>query len=358
MTPCMRIAAVLAGAMLSAALSGTTASAARWTLNGAETETAFADMIALDDKGMLSFGNSTPYQVYMQYVTDYYDRESESGIERIYYDNCCLYTVSPRQDVLQFVLRGDIPDAEQQMLDILETYYPGIGGSFTERHPNANASLTAQFYVLNDGTSTGPHAYELQDLSDQAGSDARADSIMRELAKTGILSEFYTWGQTACCSEWVGFGEYAEDFDRAAAEAYLAAKHPAYTVAEETHTAEFSEETLTWHSYKIVPDRALTFAEQFALAADLYEATGIRPAIWTNDEIQTLYGENALAVPGDLNLDCDINIADAVLLARFAAEDAELSLTAAGSGNADFDGDGLVTARDTAALLRSLADIA
>ena len=71
----MRIAAMFAAAgMMCAVMPVQPASAQIWTLVGSEGETAFQDMIPLDDKGMLNFsGSDASYQVYMQYITDYYE---------------------------------------------------------------------------------------------------------------------------------------------------------------------------------------------------------------------------------------------------------------------------------------------
>ena len=68
-----------------------------------------------------------------------------------------------------------------------------------------------------------------------------------------------------------------------------------------------------------------------------------------------MIGQNALAVAGDVNIDCEINVSDAVLTARIISEDETLNLTSTGIGNADVDGDGLLTIHDTATLLRRLA---
>ena len=58
---------------------------------------------------------------------------------------------------------------------------------------------------------------------------------------------------------------------------------------------------------------------------------------------------------GDVNLDGSADVADAVLIARYAAEDPEAKLTDAGRINADLDGDGNVTTDDLTALLRKIA---
>ena len=223
MKKAIRIAAMLAAAgMMCAAMPVQPASAQIWTLVGSETETAFQDMIPLDDKGMLYFsGSDASYQVYMQYITDYYDKEvtdpetGEVKIERVYFDNCRLYVVSPRMNALHFTLRSDKPEAEQLMLEILDQYYPEISTTYQQRVPNEYASLDPCFDVLRDGTIVEPHRYGLVDKTESAGSQERSDSIMHDLAKAGLITEFYTWGQGAYCQQFFGWLGYAEDgFDK------------------------------------------------------------------------------------------------------------------------------------------------
>lgn len=365
MKKAIRIAAMLAAAgMICAAMPVQPASAQIWTLVGSETETAFQDMIQLDDKGMLNFsGSDASYQVYMQYCTDSYDTEvtdpetGEMSVERVNYDSCRVYTVAPIMHTLCFVLREDIPDAEEQMLAIMDRYYPEISKTFADRVPNEYASLNPTFYILNDGNSAEPHLYELWDKTEQAGSPERSDSIMHDLAEAGLITEFYTWGQSAYCQQYFGWLSYAEDdFDKEKVERYLIDHAPDCTVAEHIREATFPDTVLTWKDYELVPGENMSFAEQFALVADLYEATGIRPALsnFFDNEQQAL-GQNALAVAGDVTLDCSIDVSDAVLLARFCVEDAAANITQTGLGNADYDGDGMTTILDVTAILRKIA---
>lgn len=362
----MRIAAMLAAAgMMCAVMPVQPASAQIWTLVGSETESAFQDMIQLNDKGMLNFsGEEHEYQVYMQYVTDYYDKEvtdPETGdvkIERVYFDNCRLYVVSPRMNTLHFTLRSDKPEAEQQMLEILEQYYPEISKTFSQREPNEYASLNPTFYILNDGSSTGPYLYELWDMTEQAGSQERSDSIMHDLAEAGLITEFYTWGQSAYCQQYFGWLSYAEDgFDKEKVERYLIDHAPDCTVAEHIREATFPDTVLTWKDYELVPGENMSFAEQFALVADLYEATGIRPGIWCLDTIQTAFGQNALAISGDVNIDCSVDVSDAVLLSRFCAEDTAANITQTAKQNADANQDGDLSADDVIVILKMIAKL-
>ena len=363
----MRIAAMFAAAgMMCAVMPVQPASAQIWTLVGSEAETAFQDMIPLDDKGMLNFsGAERAYQVYMKYFTNYYNTEvtdpetGETSVERVYYDSCLVYTVAPIMNELFFVLREDIPDAEEQMLAIMDRYYPEISKTFADRVPNEYASLTPEFYILNDGSSTGPHLYELRDKTEQAGSPERSDSIMHDLAEAGLITEFYTWGQSAYCQTYNGWGEYLPDyFDREKVENWLTENRPGYTVTEHILESQLPQDIIkTFTTYRITADHELSFAEQFTLAADIYEGTGIRPGIWSFEDIQEALGQNALAIAGDVTLDCSIDVSDAVLLARFCTEDSTAVITEQGKQNADVNGSGNIDLDDVTAILRKIAKL-
>lgn len=60
---------------------------------------------------------------------------------------------------------------------------------------------------------------------------------------------------------------------------------------------------------------------------------------------------------GDVNLDDEVDVSDAVLLARFAAEDATAKITAQGKINADVTGDRNLNGDDTMQILRAIAKL-
>ena len=362
MKKAMKIAVMLTTAgMMCAVIPIQPASAQIWTLVGSETETAFQDMIPVDDKGMLNFsGADCDYQVYLECYTGYHDAEvtdpitGETTIERIYDERCRVNLITPIHNMLWFVLREDQPDAEEQMLAIMERYYPEISSTFQQRVPNKYASLTPQFYTLKDGTSTGPHLYELWDLTEQAGSQERSDSIMHDLAEAGLITEFYTWGQSAYCQQLYGWLGYVEDyFDKELVESYLAEHAPNCSIKEIPFESSLTGNT--WKDYALDPDENMSYVEQFALVVDIYKATDIRPAIWSFDDEQSALGQNALAVTGDVDLSCSIDVADAVLLARFCAEDEEAVITDQGKANADYNADGDITQDDVVLILQKIA---
>ena len=353
----LRLAAALSGAaMFCGTMAVNQVSAEIWTMVGSETEEK--DMKLLDDKGLFNLsGEDSHYQVYMQYCTDYHDDEvtdpetGEIKIERIYNDSCRVNVITPIMDSIWFVLRSDLPDAEQKMLEILDQYYPEISETFTQRVPNENASISPMFYILNDGSSTGPYMYELRDLTGSAGSAERSDSILHDLADAGLISEYYTWGQGAYFQQYFGWLSYAEDgFDKEKVEGWLAVHAPNCSLKEN----HYENDQLKWRDYQIIPDESLSFEAQFALVAEIYEATGIRPAIYSFDDVQQTFAKNSLLQKGDVNLDCEIGLSDAVLLAK-AAAGAGNGLTAAGRQNAELDGAEGISAGDLTALLRYLA---
>ena len=60
---------------------------------------------------------------------------------------------------------------------------------------------------------------------------------------------------------------------------------------------------------------------------------------------------------GDANCDNNVDVLDAVLTARFAAEDHEAILTKQGKLNADMNHDGNLTGDDVTAILRKIAKL-
>ncbi len=65
----------------------------------------------------------------------------------------------------------------------------------------------------------------------------------------------------------------------------------------------------------------------------------------------------AQMLPGDVDGSGDVNVADAVLLARFLAEDTEVSVSTEGKVNANINGDDEINSADLSMLLEILADI-
>ena len=62
-------------------------------------------------------------------------------------------------------------------------------------------------------------------------------------------------------------------------------------------------------------------------------------------------------LPGDVDGSGDVNVADAVLLARLLAEDKDISIGAQGKINANVNGDANLDSEDMTAILEYLADL-
>lgn len=386
----IRFTAFLAStAIICGTLSSMNASALYcWgTADGGE----FADMQQLDDKGMFKWigyggvpGTPRDYQVYTQHYSRDVEAEvtyadtGETKIETTHYEVDNLYVVMPRSNILRMVFRSDLDETEakQKAVTILRKYYP-------EMLVDANSTgFPASFY------HSAPYTYELCDRSDTASSEEVSAAIMKDMAQAGLITEFYSWGQTAdyqqvgntyptayypTSQKWNSSYTALEDvaYDWTSIEAWVQEHHPECeficVTPDDIETAKligqydsalnkvFFNDNIE-HMYAIIPPDGTAFSDHFAIAAELYEQFGLA-AEWLCPESinEQMIGQNALAVAGDINIDCSIDVADAVLLARFCVEDAVANITQTGLGNADYDGDGMTTILDVTAILRKIA---
>ena len=208
-----------------------------------------------------------------------------------------------------------------------------------------------------------------------------AGKIMQALASARLIEAFYTFGQTADYAL-LNHREYImvyppeitqkdaepQQVDWAAVEAWVQAQHPECSFVcvkpEDTELVKtlglYYGETLTADFtgclYAVIPPDTAAFAEQFAIAAELYEQFGI-PADYSIDStaLMPAFGQNALTIPGDATVDGAVDVADAVLIARYIAEDKEAEITDFGVRNADADGSGKIGTDDVTAVLQIVA---
>ncbi len=386
----IRFAAILAGAMMLCSAVQTTPVSALWWW-GTASEGEFADMQQLDDKGMFKWigyggvpGTPRDYQVYTQHYSRDVEAEvtysdtGETKIETTHYEGDNLYVVMPRSNIIRMVFRADLDETEakQKAVTILRKYYPEmlVGADST--------GFPASFHKC------APCTYELCDRSETAGSEEVSASIMKDMAQAGLITEFYTWGQTAhyqqvgntyptayypTSHKWNSSYTALEDvtYDWTSIEAWVQEHHPECeficVTPDDIETARLigqydSEMNRVFFNdnieqmYAIIPPDGTAFSDHFAIAAELYEQFGLA-AEWLCPESinEQMIGQNALAISGDVTLDCSIDVADAVLLARFCVEDAAANITQTGLGNADYDGDGMTTILDVTAILRKIA---
>ena len=138
-------------------------------------------------------------------------------------------------------------------------------------------------------------------------------------------------------------------------------KDQAVTVSDSTDTV-FSMTPDKKFSYAVISAPELTVGTAYKLAVAGQEALNAEgKADFTLEQITTLEG---LTVPqstkpfdGDINCNGETDVADAVLMARFIAEDSGITVTEEGMAKMDFNGDGHVTSQDSSILLCFLAGL-
>ena len=392
----MLFATVLASA---SALCSTTSALPVHALHcwGSETGEEFQNLTLLDDKGMFSrvasgqTGREVPYYEVYTATLEYdleqpvYDPETNALVETVteHIVRNPLYVVWPTENQISFVIRNGLDEVEatQKMLEILEQYYPGISEKETAGRLDP--------YILSGTFQFG--TYTLYDNSEHAGDEDISDAVMHDLAKAGLISAFYTWGETAHYQEVkperyltayipAQYDDYNErnpdakiEIDWDAVQTWTAEHHPEcecrYVMPDETELLKkllilHDHDGQPWRSYPdapvlaIMPPENIPFAEHFAIAAELYAQFGIRiPCGIPEGNGGSMIGQNALAFAGDVTLDCAVDVSDAVLTARFCAGDSEAVITDQGKQNADMDGNGNIDIADVTAILKTIAKI-
>ena len=108
---------------------------------------------------------------------------------------------------------------------------------------------------------------------------------------------------------------------------------------------------------KVTPKEKISGAEMFALAADLFKVTEQTPELsYMLPNIPEYAVRNDRFVTrGDMNADGRLDVSDAVMTARYIAEDKELVVYDNGIRNADVTGDGKVSTDDLTMMLRAIA---
>ncbi|MBP0976329.1 MAG: carbohydrate-binding protein [Oscillospiraceae bacterium] len=87
------------------------------------------------------------------------------------------------------------------------------------------------------------------------------------------------------------------------------------------------------------------------------ETTVTTPETTVSSETETTVTEAVKPHFGDVNCSGAVDVSDAVLLARFIAEDAGAEISTAGKTNADCNGDGEITGQDTIRILQFIAKL-
>ena len=346
---------------------------------------SFQDMKRLDDKGIFRehaeyvnkwYGTGEKYDIYTRevsykerqdYVNQYLDEIPDSNIPS-YLWATASYMVMPYESRLQFRLRSDVKteSAAEQAALIAKKYFP--------------ESESCQHGLDSDRKS-----YVITEHDEAARSEEKAARMMRELAAAGLISEFYSWGQTAWYREmWngyltayssynVNYGAWAEkEIDWDGIKAWVAEAHPEcerrYIALDETelllklgyYDPDKGELKCKEPVFAVLVPEDYTSLRHMNLAMEIYEKFDLEPYLCLTaeeSENETLTGQNALAAAGDVTLDCAVDVSDAVLLARFCTEDSTVVITEQGRQNADVNGSGNIDLDDVTAILRKVAKL-
>ena len=109
-----------------------------------------------------------------------------------------IICVRPRDNTLKFTRRSDVDDEtfKQQLLEVLDKYYPGIKDAYDPEHSTAVVPASAAIGPIKD-RDYELFGSEFRDYRKDGCSAEVADNICKELAARRLISEFYSWGQTA-----------------------------------------------------------------------------------------------------------------------------------------------------------------
>lgn len=321
---------------------------------------SFGDYEKVDTKGMLG-------TVYVKYGTESYQDREGGTVQR---NKVNIYSIHPREQHLRFRLRDglDAETARPKVLEITEKYYPGVTEAWNTEFNSAwvGQGIDKPDYQLSyAGFSQSKDfglTFDLYDTQQSEDAAQKADGLRKDLAAAGLLSEFYSWGQTAdyeriedgagvlCypnCSD-----DYTK-YDIESVNNYLTENHAGYTV--ELIGEQMNADPNPYRSaFRIKTSDAITAKDEFMLAIELYEQLGLRAqyAVLETASGSMLSGSNAMECPGDTNLDCEVDILDVIAANKNILGVGTLDKT--GVKNADMNGNGTTDPDDSLAILKTV----
>ncbi|MGN0613794.1 MAG: hypothetical protein ACI4JB_07815 [Porcipelethomonas sp.] len=322
------------------------------------------DSVLLDDKGMLK-------------------GDDPLGLDREYkiYYNGELMRAIPNYYCFEFVLSGDVnyEDVNDRVIEIFKEYFPenNLDDTYEDKiKPDYDPGAYISSYTLSGATiyrvGISKCLLEPDDEAVQAGREA-SKAVMQKLNDENLISAFYDIGQVYSVEVFSHtVFEYSSDLDPETANALLAEKGLKFRIED------YTDEDDDLISYRMVSDEEAGFEEYFSAAADIYEATGVRPGIWYIDEMTTeMVGKNALEAEPEITTTSPVTtspettsttvsitvsdpeqeqteeytVRDAAFIAQKLAQGKAEELP----DSADFNCDGVINVRDAAAIAKFLA---
>ncbi len=272
------------------------------------------------------------------------------------------YLVTPDKHRIKFVLREntELNHLEEVVIQTLEPYYPGISDAFEKKPYYADGDEDVYWTYQNNSVALTRSEIYFGTAPENAGEVE--SKLLLALAQNHLITAFYGFGATGLYSEcWfnpdpldgIAYHDSTQDADWNSVQAYLDAHHPGYTVETYENGSEYSGYifyTAPPH-HRISGTDALSFREKIELAGELYENFGlVLPGISPCEDAKTTLGHNALENPGDVTLDCEIDIMDVIALNKQLLGAETLCDTA--KKNSDINGNGSPDETDSLAILK------
>nr|MCR4644050.1 hypothetical protein [Oscillospiraceae bacterium] len=274
----------IAAALLAAAcipVTGLTAGAEElsWYWGTSSLE-AYKDLERVDDHGMILSNNDPDVK------RELYLYENEYGKRYV-------LVVTPRTDIIRFVVRDDveIEEASRQVAEVIDAYYPGALANYNAEDHVSGVGRSGQddyMYFSHLGWTYHGEQYsrefELQATDNSAEKEA---GILLDLAQRHLISEFYGWGQTARYAKGDlpadsplaydpdQYKQHKQDseatIDWDSIQNYLVEHHPGLTVESFVAGVRFvypEDVDVIW--YRLGGAEDLSFREQFDLSVEIW----------------------------------------------------------------------------------------
>ena len=289
-----------------------------------------------------------------------------------------LYLVIPREHSISFTLRDSVDPDENagEIAAILDRFFPGMLAAYEADPKNLKITDNDGNALVNVWHSFGnPNEFHVwvKDLPENA--QEIESELLLALAGQHLISAYYGWGETAdyMCGgfdEALAYYNYYVVYDGneptripvdiEAVQAYLDIQHPGYKVGKGKEGEIILREAggLAYSgAFHIVPDKELSLREKAELAFELWEQFSLAPRVGLMESAASdpLTGRNAPESPGDVTLDCELSLLDAIALNKNLLGMESLCDTAL--KNADADGNGTADASDSLAILRELVGL-
>ncbi|MCR4759523.1 MAG: hypothetical protein K5705_04540 [Oscillospiraceae bacterium] len=192
------------------------------------------------------------------------------------------------------------------------------------------------------------------------------DAVRDRFCKAGLIDGFYYPGEVAYISglryDRTSLLTYAlaEQVDTEAVQNWLDGTHPGCTVKTLEANPEDGFPEGNVPGYRIETEAELTFEEQFRIAVEIWQNFDIKPYeeyLHIFDPLKAVH-INSLEQYGDLNLDGETDVTDAVMMAKFISGDSTLQICDTGLKNAmRYSRDNTLDADDLTLLLQFICKL-